>query len=146
MVVNLLDFQKMDSKRFLPKSPRSFWWKSSKYTKNKRPVDFEAWSSCLWVWYEYGWWCLETLNGSALKFKKKVVVRLLVLSENGFKKIFARKSKKILVKILEKHLIISGLLTLNPDLASCRCGMSMVDGALKHPWIMLSNSKIKSGG
>ena len=32
------------------------------------------------------------------------------------------------------------------DLARFRCVMNMVDDALKHPWVVLSNSKIKSGG
>ena len=35
--------------------------------------------------------------------------------------------------------------TLKLDLARFKCGMSMVDGALKHPCVVLSNSKIKSG-
>ena len=40
----------------------------------------------------------------------------------------------------------SVLSALKADLAPCGCGMNMVDGALKHPWVVLSNSKIKSGG
>ena len=35
---------------------------------------------------------------------------------------------------------------LKADLVRCRCGINLVDGALKHPWVVLSDSKIKSGG
>ena len=35
---------------------------------------------------------------------------------------------------------------LKPDLARCMCGMNMVEGALNCSWVVLSNSKIKSGG
>ena len=38
------------------------------------------------------------------------------------------------------------MLTLIADLGRCRCGRNLVDDALKHSWIVLSNSKIKSGG
>ena len=41
---------------------------------------------------------------------------------------------------------IAHFLTLKPDLARCMCGMNMADGALKHRWVVLSNSEIKSGG
>ena len=40
----------------------------------------------------------------------------------------------------------SVLSALKADLAPCGCGVNMVDGALKHPWVVLSNSKIKSDG
>ena len=35
---------------------------------------------------------------------------------------------------------------LKADLARCRCGMNMGDGALKYPLVVLSNSTIKIGG
>ena len=35
---------------------------------------------------------------------------------------------------------------LKADLARCRCGMNMADGALNYPLAMLSNSEIKNDG
>ena len=64
------------------------------------------------------------------------------MQSKKFFNIFSENSDEIL-KIWPK---IGCLLTLKADLARCVCGMNMVDGALKHPWVVLSNSEIKSGG
>ena len=57
-----------------------------------------------------------------------------------------KKFSNIFEKILKIQQKIGHLLTFKADPARCRCGMNLVDGALKHPWVVLSNSKIKSGG
>ena len=56
--------------------------------------------------------------------------------------IFEKNSDAIL-KIQPK---IGHMLTFKADLARCMYGMNLVDGALKHSWVVFLNSKIKSGG
>ena len=62
--------------------------------------------------------------------------------EEIFSNIFRENSNEI----TKKQPKIGHLLTFKADPARCRCGMNLVDGALKHPWVVFSNSKIKSGG
>ena len=62
--------------------------------------------------------------------------------ENFFSEYFRENSDEIL-RIQPK---IGHLLSLKADPDRCRCGMNLVDGALKYPWGVLLKSKIKSGG
>ena len=56
---------------------------------------------------------------------------------------YFREYSDVILKIQPK---IGHLLTLKANLARFRCGTKLVDGMLKHQWVDLSNSKIKSGG
>ena len=62
-------------------------------------------------------------------------------SENGIenRSKSASKSRKTAKKRVSCEL-------LKADLARCRCGMNMADGALNYPLAMLSNSEIKNDG
>ena len=70
-----------------------------------------------------------------------MMVSLVDFSDNGIENRSKSMSK---FRNLAKSRFSCPLL--KPDLARCMCGMNMVEGALNYSWVLLSNSKIKSGG